>query len=80
MEQAVVLDVRPYLQAGQDPFHTIMAAVENLAPGQELVLIAPFEPRPLYKVLAARGFDHRTEENEDGDWRVTFFRRPPAGS
>lgn len=75
MEKAVLIDVRPDLQAGREPFHKIMEAVDGLGPNQELVLIAPFEPRPLYKVLGAKGFDHRTEENEDGDWRITFFRK-----
>lgn len=80
MENAVVLDVRPDLEAGQEPFHKIMEAIDKLGPNQALVLIAPFEPRPLYKVLGAKGFDHRTEENEDGDWRITFFRRKPTSA
>ncbi len=71
----ILLDVRPTLAAGEDPFDTIMAAADRLAPGQTLVLVNSFEPFPLYQVLAERGFERSVERFPDGDWRVTF-RRP----
>lgn len=74
MQEPVVLDVREDLRQGREPFHKIMAAAAALAPGQELVIISSFEPRPLYKVLGGQGFAYRAEENEDGAWRVTFYR------
>ena len=36
------LDVRPLLKAGVEPFQAIMGAVDGLAPGQSLIVIAPF--------------------------------------
>ena len=72
----VVLDVRPILAAGQEPFETIMAAVSSLEPGQPIVILAPFEPVPLEGVLGSQGFVHEAEEVGGGDWRVTF--RPAA--
>lgn len=72
--EPLVLDVRDDLRRGVEPFPKIMAAIERLAPGQSLVLIAPFEPRPLYHVLAAQGFRHEAEEIEERHWRVKFFR------
>jgi len=74
MTEPIVLDVREDLRRGREPFHKIMAAVDALAPGQELILLCSLEPRPLYKVLGAKGLSHRTEESDDGDWKVTFFR------
>lgn len=68
----LVLDVRPDLAQGQDPFAKIMETVGQLAAGQELLLIAPFEPVPLYEVLAQRGFAHATQQAARNEWRVTF--------
>ncbi len=68
------LDVRPTLAAGGDPFVEIMQAVAALRPGEELELIAPLDPVPLYDVLASRGFDHVTERSGGGDFRITFRR------
>lgn len=70
----VDLDVREDIRRGQEPFARIMAAVKALAPGQALVLRAPFEPIPLYDVLGKRGFRHWTERHADADWSVWFYR------
>lgn len=71
-----MLDVRPLMAAGDEPFDAIMAAVAGLAPGEPLELIAPLEPVPLYGVLAGRGFDHETRSLGGGDYQVVF--RPEA--
>nr|MBO2476101.1 hypothetical protein [Bacillota bacterium] len=72
--EPLVLDVREDIRNGNEPFPKIMAAVRNLAPGQALVLINSFEPVPLYQVLGAMGFSHRTEALADDHWRITFYR------
>ncbi len=69
-----ILDVRPILAAGGEPFSEIMAAVEALGPTEDLELLASLEPVPLYQVLAMRGFGHATEPIDGGDYRVTFRR------
>lgn len=69
------VDARPLIAAGEEPFDTIMSAVASLDDGEELVVLAPFEPVPLEGVLSSQGFEYRTEEIGEGDWRVTF-RRP----
>ncbi|MFB6087481.1 MAG: DUF2249 domain-containing protein [Haloarculaceae archaeon] len=53
-----------------EPFGDIMAALEDLAPGERLLLINSFEPQPLYDVLEERGFDHETEQVADDEWHV----------
>jgi uncharacterized protein (DUF2249 family) len=69
------LDVRPILAEGGEPFQAIMAAVESLAPGQGLTLLAPFKPVPLFTVLERKGFLHQVSELEGGDFEVRFIPR-----
>jgi uncharacterized protein (DUF2249 family) len=73
------LDVREDIRAGREPFERIMAVVRELGPADAMVLRVPFEPRPLYAVLAARGLAHRSERLGPGDWRVWFYAPEAAG-
>ncbi|HTN63720.1 MAG TPA: DUF2249 domain-containing protein [Devosia sp.] len=66
------LDVRPILRAGGEPFGPIMAAADQLAPGQRLKLYATFKPVPLFQVMAQRGFSYEASPLNDGDWLVLF--------
>jgi uncharacterized protein (DUF2249 family) len=78
---AVMLDVRPSIARGEEPFSVILSAVGGLGPGEVLQLRAPFEPVPLYEVLGGRGFEHATRRNADDDWEVRFRKaRGPAAS
>jgi uncharacterized protein (DUF2249 family) len=78
----LVLDVRPLFARGQSPCDAIEEAVAALSHGQALVLIAPFEPIPLYTKLGNQGFAHETTRAADGSWRVEFRRGagPVSGS
>ncbi|MEZ5322805.1 MAG: DUF2249 domain-containing protein [Microthrixaceae bacterium] len=67
----VVLDVRPLIERGEEPFGTIMQTVAALD-GRALMLIAPFEPTPLQGVLGAQGFTYRSEQVSEAEWRVRF--------
>ncbi len=69
---ARVVDARPILARGDEPFATIMKAVAELAVGEPLVVLAPFEPVPLEGVLSAQGFSWSAETLDNGDWRVVF--------
>ncbi len=69
------LDVREDIAAGREPFARIMGAASEVGPEDALLLIVPFEPVPLYALLAAQGFEHEAEPHADGSWRVTFRRR-----
>ncbi len=71
----IVLDVRPELEQGGEPFVRIMEAASAIKPGETLVIVAPFEPVPLYAVLEARGFAHETEKVAADEWVVRFSRR-----
>jgi uncharacterized protein (DUF2249 family) len=66
------LDVRPMLERKRPPLPAILDAVTRLADGQSLKLIAPFEPAPLYSMLAERGFTHRATQIKPGVWEIVF--------
>jgi Uncharacterized conserved protein (DUF2249) len=66
----IVLDVRPDLEQGGEPFVRIMEAAATIMHGGTLVLIAPFEPVPLYDVLGARGFSYATKKVAADEWIV----------
>lgn len=66
------LDVRPLFAAGRPPLVPILNAVNRLAPGQGLRLIAPIQPAPLYQLLGQRGFTYEARERDDGAWEILF--------
>jgi uncharacterized protein (DUF2249 family) len=68
------LDVREDIRAGREPFSRIMAAAAVLKANEDLLVLAPFEPKPLLGVLGAQGFVHESKELPDGDWEVRFSR------
>ncbi len=72
------LDVRELMSKGGEPFAVIMEAVAHLGEAESFELLAPLDPVPLYAVLGARGYDHRTEELGGGDYRVVFTPLPGA--
>jgi uncharacterized protein (DUF2249 family) len=76
----VRLDVREDIRKGREPFARIMAAVDALPADGVLVLRAPFEPVPLYRVLGRRGFAHWAECLGPDDWSVWFFRSEPGAA
>ena len=43
----MTMDVRDYIRSGHEPFSKIMNAAAALQADEQLLLIAPFEPRPL---------------------------------
>ena len=53
-----------------------MQTVTQLKGNEQLLLIAPFEPAPLYAVLAQKGFSHESKPTATGDWEVLFTRGP----
>lgn len=74
--RTVTVDVCDDIRNGREPFSRIMAAVAALRPDEELRLIAPFEPLPLFGVLAKKGFRHAAQQNAAGNWEVLFSRDP----
>ena len=71
-----IVDVRPILSSGREPLSEILAAADSVAPGDRLVIIAPFEPAPLFAILRGMGFQHASEPEPGGGVRVVFTRNP----
>src|ERR1039458_1106833 len=80
INHTVTIDVRGEIRNGGEPFAKIMGAVTALRADEQLLLIAPFEPVPLFQVLEKKGFRHSTRSGQDGDWRVLFYRSPEIAS
>lgn len=78
LRDAVVLDARPLLARGEDPFATIMAALRQLPPGRPLTVIAPFEPAPLIRLLGKRGAESWVEVREGAVHTSFWFAAPPV--
>ena len=68
------LDVRGVLARGESPLTVIRRALERLAPGQGLVVLAPFLPSPLIELLRSEGFQSRVESGGGSLWFVYFWR------
>ena len=66
------LDVRPILAEGTDPYATVMASADGVGMGGSLVIDAPFNPSPLRRVMAGRGFSSYGRKLAEGHWRVFF--------
>ncbi|MCZ6673465.1 MAG: DUF2249 domain-containing protein [Verrucomicrobia bacterium] len=60
------------VEEGKAPLGTFLAAVDRLKPGQELMLIAPFKPIPVFALLGHRGFKHESKPLDKGGWQITF--------
>lgn len=72
-ENFLTVDVREDIRNGREPFSKIMSAVASLREEQDLFLIAPFEPVPLFAVLAKKGFQHSARQ-VGAHWEVKFTR------
>jgi uncharacterized protein (DUF2249 family) len=73
-KSTITIDVREDIRKGGDPFTKIMGAVTGLKPNEDLLLIVPFEPIPLFHVLGKQGFTHTEQKTVAGDWEVLFKR------
>ncbi len=73
-EKIVILDVRPVIQSGNDPFNEIMEAEAKLLEGEILQIINIFEPIPLINKMKTKGYKSWTERPEEGVVH-TFFKK-----
>ncbi|MBD5779765.1 DUF2249 domain-containing protein [Pelagicoccus sp. NFK12] len=66
------LDVRPLLAQGESPLGVILDAVQRVGTGKSLLVVAPFEPFPLYQLLAEQGYGYEAKMTDDGSWEILF--------
>lgn len=67
------LDVRPYLDRGEDPLKMIQNIIKALTDDQVLEIVLNFEPIPLIKIEERFGFEWMTVV-EDGLYHTLFKR------
>lgn len=72
--QFKLLDVRPILARGDDPFSKIRAMVDALQPNEGLSVVAPYLPSPLIEKLGSEGFHSRVERQIGSAWVTHFWR------
>jgi uncharacterized protein (DUF2249 family) len=77
-KNTVTVDVREDIRSGREPFLRVMKAVSELQSDEQLLLIAPFQPIPLFHVMERRGFAHRGGVVASGDWEILFTRQTNA--
>lgn len=77
-ENVEILDVRPVIKSGNDPFNIIMQKVKELKAGTVLKLVNTFEPVPLIIILSKQGFEYFAE-HESENLVSTYFYNKGAG-
>jgi uncharacterized protein (DUF2249 family) len=70
----VTLDTREDQRRGEEPFHRIMDAAQQVKPGDIMLLRNTFDPLPLYDVLGKLGFEGWGRQIGERDWEVFFGR------
>lgn len=78
MNKTVTVDVREDIRHGREPFSKIMNAAAALQKHEQLLVIAPFEPVPLFRVLEKQGFRHTSRSVAAGEWEVRVTRQSNA--
>jgi uncharacterized protein (DUF2249 family) len=58
-----------------EPLELTLAALDDLAEGEEIVLLVNCQPQPLYRVLRRAGFAWREVAAPDGSFEIHIFRR-----
>ena len=75
---ADVVDVRPVIAAGDCPFSAVTGLAAGIPPAGGLVIDAPFNPVPLRRVLADKGFATYAKQQAESHWRVWCRREQSA--
>ncbi|MBF0610837.1 MAG: DUF2249 domain-containing protein [Magnetococcales bacterium] len=73
-DKQVKIDTRPLLDQGIDPFNQIQASLASLPSQGMILLIIPFQPLPLYQVLAGLGYGYQAAYGED-NWHIGVFAK-----
>ena len=69
------MDVRPLLARGVDPLVQILARVDSLPENAILQIDAPFDPLPLRRLMADRGYDSAPVQLSADHWQVSFRKQ-----
>lgn len=73
-EDCEKLDVRSTIASGGEPLPDILEKADALASEKILMIIAPFDPLPLRRLMASRGFECHLVQKSTEEWHVYFKR------
>ena len=73
-DQIQELDVRPVIEAGEDPLSLIIKTVNKIKQGDALKIINSFEPTPLLSLLKKQGFDSYVDTIDDNLVETYFYK------
>ena len=73
-EDIEALDVRPVIEAGEDPLSLIVKKVKTILPGKALKIINSFEPTPLLSLLQKQGFTYYVDVIDDNEVDTYFYK------
>ena len=64
------------------PLERMLETLESLPRGMKVVMLAPCEPRPLFRILKANGYDYRCKFMPAGHFEATVWHAAdtPAAS
>lgn len=72
--EKVILDVRPILNSGEDPFNKIIAQLKTMNDQQALLIINTFEPIPLLNILKDKGYSYETTRPNEQEVHTTLYK------
>lgn len=70
---AMVVDARGL--EPPEPMVRVMNALDELPPGERLLMLIHIEPRPLFRVLERNQFSYHCELKPEGYFEVTIWHR-----
>jgi hypothetical protein len=70
----IEVNVLKVLAAGGNPLTHIRKVAEDLAPGESVRVVAPFEPKPLLEMLGVMDLRVETEKGSGPGYVVIFHR------
>src|SRR5665213_315751 len=73
-EQIVDFDVRPIIDADEDPLSLIVAKVKSIPKGGVLKIINSFEPTPLISLLKKQGFESFVDPIDEQLVETYFYK------
>ncbi len=76
--QVVDFDVRPIINAGEDPLKLIVDKVKGILQGGVLKIINSFEPTPLIALLKKQGFESYVDAIDDQLVETYFYKTGDA--
>jgi uncharacterized protein (DUF2249 family) len=69
----IVIDARE--MEPPEPFVRTMEALDQIGPGERLLLLLMREPNPLYRALDLNGFAYKSDRSVDGVCEILIWRK-----